>query len=268
MVLKKEFDIVVCGDSFSSATKNGNPRNNARDHYSQILQDQYGYSVLCLARSSMTNLGIAWQMRQAIKIGCKFLLYHNTWSYRLNLLINDNFQVEKGLKNFIYPFKDDESSHSAYVGHNPICTSSNGVQAPNNDDCDADLKARRYNASILSTVPQGLENNPTLIITKEQHKAIEYYFKHFFNEALNQEVDSWILAHWHHQAEKAGIVPIDMKLSLGRPMFDYQMKGKMVGDTYIMHPDHDDDRPFHTDQATQQTVADAVHMEIQKLSNA
>jgi len=78
--LKKEFDIVVCGDSFSSATKNGNPRTNTRDHYSQILQDQYGYSVLCLARSSMTNLGIAWQMRQAIEIGCKFLLYHNTWS--------------------------------------------------------------------------------------------------------------------------------------------------------------------------------------------
>jgi hypothetical protein len=51
-------------------------------------------------------------------------------------------------------------------------------------------------------------------------------------------------------------------------MFDYQLKGKMVGDTYIMHPDHDDDRPFHTDQATQQTVADAVHMEIQTLSNA
>jgi hypothetical protein len=171
-------------------------------------------------------------------------------------LINDNFQVEKGLKNFIYPFKDDESSYTTYVGHNPSCTSSNGVQTPDND------------APILSTVPQGLENNPTLILTKDQHKAIEYYFKHFFNEALNKEVDSWILAYWHSQAEKAGIVPIDMKLSLGRPMFDYQMKGKMAGDTYVMHPDHDDDRPFHTDQATQQKVADAVHMEIQKLSNA
>jgi hypothetical protein len=256
MVLKKEFDIIVCGDSFSSATKNGNPRSNTRDHYSQILQDQYGYSVLCLARSSMTNLGIAWQMRQAIEIGCKFLLYHNTWSYRLNLMINDNFQVEKGLKNFIYPFKDDESSYTTYVGHNPRCTSSNGIPTPDND------------APILSTVPQGLENNPTLVLTKDQHKAIEYHFKYFFNEELYQEVDSWILAHWHHQAEKAGIVPIDMKQSLGRAMFDYQMKGKMVGDTYIMHPDHDDDRPFHTDQATQQTVADAVHMEIQKLSNA
>jgi hypothetical protein len=130
------------------------------------------------------------------------------------------------------------------------------VQTPDND------------APILSTVPQGLENNPTLLITKEQHKAIEYYYKYLFNEALYQEVDSWILAHWHHQAENAGIVPIDMKQSLGRPMFDYQMKGRMVGDTYVMHPDHDDDRPFHTDQATQQKVADAVHIEIQKLSNA
>jgi hypothetical protein len=46
------------------------------------------------------------------------------------------------------------------------------------------------------------------------------------------------------------------------------MKGKMVGDTYVTHPDHDDDRPFHTDQATQQQVADAVHMEIQTLSKA
>jgi hypothetical protein len=245
---KMKFDIIVCGDSFSSAT------NHARDHYSQMLHDQYGYSVLCLARSSMTNLGIAWQMREAVEIGCRFLLYHSTWSSRLNLLVNDNFQVEKGLKNFIYPFTDDESSYSTYVGHNPICTSSNGVQTPDND------------APILSTVPQGLETSPTLTLTKDQLRAVEYYFKYFFNEALGQEVDSWILAHWHHRAEKSGIVPIDMKLSLGRAMFDYQMQGKMVGDTYVMHPDHNDDRPFHTDQATQQKVADAVHTEIIKLS--
>ena len=64
----------------------------------------------------------------------------------------------------------------------------------------------------------------------------------------------------------SGIVPIDMKLSLGRAMFDYRMQGKMIGDTYVMHPDHNDDRPFHTDQATQQKVADAVHTEIIKLS--
>jgi hypothetical protein len=245
-----KFDIIVCGDSFSSAT------TTARDHYSQILQDQYGYSVLCLARGAMSNLGIAWQMRQAIEIGCKFLLYHNTWSHRLNLLINDNFQVKKGLKNFIYPFENDESSYSTYVGHNPSCTSSNGVQTPNND------------AAILSTVPQALETNSTLVLTKDQHKAIEYYFKYFFDKDLSQEVDSWILAHWHTQAEKSGIVPIDMKLSLGRAMFDYQRKGKMVGNTYVPHPDHDDHRSFHTDQATQQKVADAVHVEIIKLSNA
>lgn len=250
-----KFDIIVCGDSFSSATQSGNPRNNDRDHFSQILQDQYGYSVLCLARASMTNLGIAWQMREAIKIGCKFLLYHSTWSYRINLLINDNFQVEKGLKNFIYPFKEDASSYTSFVGHNPRCTSSNGVQTPDND------------APILSTVPQGLENNPTLQLTKDQYRAIETYLKYFFNEELNQEVDSWIFSHWHNQAEKAGILPIDMKQSLGRPMFDYRMKGKMIGDTYVMHPEHDDDRPFHTDKATQQQVADAVHTEILRLSN-
>ena len=55
-----------------------------------------------------------------------------------------------------------------------------------------------------------------------------------------------------------------MKLSLGRAMFDYERKGKMVGDTYVPHPDHDDHRSFHT----QQKVADAVHVEIIKLSNA
>jgi len=158
--LKKEFDIVVCGDSFSSATKNGN-----------------------LARSSMTNLGIAWQMRQAIEIGCKFLLYHNTWSYRLNLLINDNFQVEKGLKNFIYPFKDDESSYTKYVGHNARCTSSNGI--PTKFVFHNGVPTTDNDAPILSTVPHGLENNPTLILTKDQHKAIEYHFKYFFNEELS-----------------------------------------------------------------------------------
>jgi len=246
---KIKFNIIVCGDSFSSAT------NNARDHYSQILQDQYGYSVLCLARASMSNLGIAWQMREAIEIGCNFLLYHSTWAPRLNLLINDSFQVEKGLKNFIYPFRDDESSYTTYVGHNPICTSSNGIQTPNNA------------APILSTVPQGLENNPTLTLTKDQHRAIEFYFKYFFNDALCQEVDSWILAHWHHQAEKSGIVPVDMKLSLGCAMFDYQMQGKIIGNTYVTHPDFNDDRPFHTDRATQEIVAASIDQYIKDKLN-
>jgi hypothetical protein len=136
-----KYDIIVCGDSYSAALHNGNARDGVRDHYSQLLQDIYGYKVLCLARGAMSNTGICFQMREAIQIGCRFLLYHNTWSSRINLVLNDSFYIPHGLKNFVYPFVVDESSYCEWVGHNAEHTSTKGIQDPDNK------------AAILSTVP-------------------------------------------------------------------------------------------------------------------
>jgi hypothetical protein len=240
-----KYDIIVCGDSYSAALHNGNPRDGVRDHYSQLLQDIYGYKVLCLARGAMSNTGICFQMREAIRIGCRFLLYHKTWSSRINLVLNDSFYIGHGLKNFVYPFAIDESSYCKWVGHNAEHTLDKGVQHPNN------------NAPILSTVPQGLDHRDgALNLTENQLLAVKFYLAHLYNEGFQQEVDSWGFSYWHTAAEKAGIVPIDMKSAVGQPMFDYVNKGTI-----------DDDNPYHTDRATQHMVAQNVHKHICSLTS-
>jgi hypothetical protein len=240
-----KYDIIVCGDSYSAALHNGNPRDGVRDHYSQLLQDIYGYKVLCLARGAMSNTGICFQMREAIQIGCRFLLYHNTWSSRINLVLNDGFYFDHGLKNFVYPFAIDESSYCEWAGHNAEHTSDKGVRYPNN------------NASILSTVTQGLDHKDgALNLTENQLLAVKFYLAHLYNESFQQEIDSWGFSHWHTAAEKAGIIPIDMKSAIGQPMFDYVNKGTI-----------DDDNPYHTDRATQHTVAQNVHKHICSLTS-
>ena len=107
-------------------------------------------------------------------------------------------------------------------------------------------------APILSTVYQGLDHKDgALNLTENQLLAVKFYIAHFHNEGFQQEIDSWGFSHWHAAAEKAGIIPINMKSSVGQPMFDYVSKSTI-----------DDDNPYHTDRATQHTVAQNVHKHI------
>jgi hypothetical protein len=231
-----KYDIIVCGDSFSCAPKNGNPKTGERDHYSQILQDQFGYKVLNLARGSMSNLGICFQIREAISIGCRYVTYHKTWSGRINLIVNQTFNVENGLKNFIYPFSGDESTYCKYVGHNSKIVTDRGVGTPDN------------NAGIFSTVWQGLDKNSTVNISKDQLQAIDAYLKHLFHEGLQDEVDSWMFQHWHQKILNAGITPIELTYTnFAEPMFNYYKTGK---------PEND---PYHTDTETQVLMAQRIN---------
>jgi hypothetical protein len=230
-----KYDIIVCGDSRSSAPAAGNPRNGERDHFSQILQDQYGYKVLNLARGGMTNLGICFQIREAIKIGCQYVLYHKTWSSRVNLMVNSNFTIEYGLKNFIYPYSMDESTYCEYVGHNSEFVSDQGVGTPDNQ------------AGVFSTVWQHLDKNTTVKISKDQINAINGYLKHLFHEGLQDEVDSWMFQHWHQQLVNAGVVPIELtNTNFAEPMFNFHNTGKPAND------------PYHTDTETQVLMAQRI----------
>jgi hypothetical protein len=234
-----KYDIIVCGDSFSSAPVGGNPKTGKRDHYSQILQDQYGYKVLNLARGGMSNLGICFQMREAVDIGSRYVIYHKTWSSRINLLVNQSFTVENGLKNFIYPFAIDESTYCKYVGHNSEFVTDQGVGTPDNS------------AGVFSTVWQELDKNPTVKVSKDQLQAIHGYMQHLFHEGLQDEVDSWMFQHWHQQIINAGMKPVELtETNFAEPMFNYYKTGL---------PEND---PYHTDTETQILMAHLINQNI------
>jgi hypothetical protein len=231
-----KYDIIVCGDSRSSAPVHGNPKTGERDHFSQFLQDQYGYKVLNLARGGMSNLGICFQMKEAISIGSRYVIYHKTWSSRVNLIVNSNFTIENGLKNFIYPFVVDESTYCEYVGHNKEFVTDQGIGTPDNQ------------AGIFSTVWQELDKNTTVKISKDQLQAINGYLKHLFHEGLQDEVDLWMFQHWHQQILNAGMTPIELTTTnFAKPMFDFMYTGKAAND------------PYHTDTETQALMAQLIN---------
>lgn len=162
--------VVVCGDSYCSAEATG-----PRDHFSQILQDDYGYQVTNLARGGMSTVGICFQLREALSLNPQVVIYNTTTPDRVNLVMHDGFDISQGLKNFSYPFQADESAKNPLTG---------GKDAP-----------------IFSTVWQQLEH----IVSAEQYRAIEQHLVHLFDWDLQQEIDRWMIEYWTIQLEQAGI---------------------------------------------------------------
>lgn len=162
--------IVVCGDSYCSAEYNG-----PRDHFSQILEDDYGYRVTNLARGGMSTVGICFQIREAIALAPDIIIYNTTTPDRVNIVMNDSFNLGRGLKNFSYPFCADASATSPLVG---------GKDAP-----------------ILSTVWQEIHH----MVSADQYRAIEMYLVHLFDWNMQREIDRWMIEYWREQVIQANI---------------------------------------------------------------
>ena len=181
-VAHKIHSIVVCGDSYCSAQATG-----PRDHFSQILSDTYCYDVVNLARSGMSTVGICFQIRHAIDLKPDVIIYNTTGPDRLELVINEGFYTNKGLKNFAYLNPDDQSTGLKCVG-------------------DAE-------APILSTVWQEIDH----LVGKDYIRAIDYYLKYLFDWNLKSETDKWMIEHWHQKILESGIKPFKFV----RPEFDF-----------------------------------------------
>lgn len=218
--------IVVCGDSFCGAYSTPIPSVGERAHFSQMLEDQYGHEVINLAHNSMSNVGICFQIREAIKLSPQVIVYNQTWPARVELMMNtQNFNIDNGLKNFIYFDPGHVSTGTEYVG---------------------DVK----HGNVLSTTWQDLDDHTFVDITDEQILAVKLYLKHMYHTGLAAEVDSWMLAYWRDQMVKRNIIPIKFNdAHIGKIAYDVSKK-------------YHKESPFHTDRATQEVIAANIHRAI------
>lgn len=219
---ENKITVAVCGDSFCSASTIDLKETGSRAHFSQMLEDQYGYQVIYLAHGGFSNAGIFFQMQTALELGADVVIYNRTWASRLNLSVHDNFEPAQGLKNFIYYNPHMTSTGSPHVGDK--------------------------NAAILSTVWQNLENSTFFDFTKEQLVAVDMYMKYFMNYNFQDTLDGWLFEFWHNKIRAAGKLPI---------FFNDDTVGKVAYDYSGRNPNFD--TPFHTDRATQQKVANNIH---------
>jgi len=219
---ENKITVAVCGDSFCTASTVDLKEVGVRAHFSQMLEDQYGYQVIHLAHGGFSNTGIFFQMQKALELGADVVVYNRTWASRINLSMHDNFEPSQGLKNFIYSNPHMPSTGSLHVGDS--------------------------NAAILSTVWQNLENSTFFDLTKEQLVAVDLYMKYFMNYNFQDTIDGWLFEFWHNKILDAGVLPV---------FFNNDNVGKVAYDFSGNNPNVD--TPFHTDRATQQTVANNIH---------
>lgn len=219
--------IAVCGESFCTASVINIKDIGPRAHFSQILEDNYGYDVLHLSHGAFSNKGIFFQIREAVNQGVDVVVYNKTWPSRIELVQNEDFFPELGLKNFVYFDPSMPATGQPYVGNKK--------------------------APVISTVWQGLESSPFLDISDEQILAVKLYLKHMFSYNLEQTLDNWVFEYWNDQMIKANILPICFNdEDIGKIAYEFSSKNIHI------------DSPFHTDRATQEIIASNVHNRIQK----
>jgi hypothetical protein len=214
--------IIVCGDSFCAATTYAVPDVGDRKHFSQILEDAHGHEVINLAHGGMSNVGIWFQIREAILLKPNVIVYNQTWSSRIELMMgNQYFNLENGLKNFIYFDPSHTSTGTEYVGN-------------------------VTNGSVLSTVWQGLKDHSFVDITSEQLLAINLYLKHMYHDGIATEIDTWMFEYWQIKIEQAGILGLKLNNeNVGKAAYDYSESNQI-------------NCPYHTDAATQEIVASNI----------
>ena len=218
--------IVVCGDSFCSSSKHD------RHHFSQILEDKYGYAVTTLARGSASNTNVCFQIQEAIKLSPDIVVYSRPESGRLDIPIaNKKFDARLGLKNFIHVNADETSYDSPLSG---------------------DLNAPFYSNSIgsLLDIVSASVYKRQISLSVEQLEAVRMYVMFIYDGDLKNETDRWASKYWEYQLSQNNVVSILFN-AVGHIAYEFAKKTPRYPAIY------------HTDPATQSIVANHIHQEMQ-----
>ena len=226
--------IAVCGDSYCVADT-----STERAHFSQVLEDRYNYKIIPLALAGCSNVCIAFQIKKALELGADAVIYNMTFPSRIDILLDpEHLWAEKGLNNFVYPYADNAGYGSKHVGNSA--------------------------APIFSTTPILLDEKLGMVekLKNEHIDAVKSYFLNFYEHLFNQEIQSWILAFWHHQIlqENKFAIPL-INNSPVKTEFDPNL-GQAISDYTRLNDPYP--RVYHTDAHAQSITADRIHQHIIK----
>jgi hypothetical protein len=229
MEIKK---IVICGDSFCSADR------GHTEHFSQVLEEEYGYSITNLAHGGVGTINICFQIQEAIKLQPDIIIHGQTTSDRIEIPYgNTKFESFRGLKNFFYWNKKNTSYGNPCVGDKnaPILS------------CHV---SKLINGNLINLKTQ----EPDLEISKDQQQAAKMYLSFLHSPQLKKEVDSWLYEYWTIKILQSNIVSIPfLKTNFAKIAYDFATK------TNNSYP-----RIYHTDFETQKKLAQLINDEIQK----
>jgi hypothetical protein len=225
--------IVVCGDSFCTA--HNNPVTNEQHHFSQILEDTYGYEVINLAHGGVSTAGICFQVQTALndnELMPDVIIHGCTDPGRIEVPLSDMmFDPKMGLQNFAYPFKLQSGYNSRYTG------------SPDAPFFSGQLSELASSATVLSDLP---------VLSNTRKQAVRMYINFLYDANLKSTIDNWLYEYWSMKILQKNIILIPFKPGSVADIaydFSYRTNGK--------YP-----RVYHTDHATQQELARLIHSNI------
>ena len=218
--------IAVCGDSFCSGPK------HQRTHFSQILEDRYGYAVVNLARGGASTVNVGYQIQTAITLAPDAVVYAYSFGARIDVPVSDRkFIPGLGLKNFVYPNPSELSYGSPHVGGigSTIVSNTVGTLA----------HSIFWKEQLFFDLPE------------ERQEAIRQYLIYLHDENLRTETDQWIAEYWELKLAQANIQSIPFS-TVGQEAYEFNKRKPTYPEIY------------HTDYATQEIVAKNIHDKIEQ----
>jgi hypothetical protein len=206
--------IVVCGDSFCSYEVDCKER-----HFSQILEEDYGYRVINIAKQGCSQTMIGFQVDAAINRYQSDIVIHNqTFPDRIDVKLDDDISSFTGsLDSFVYDRPNEASTQ---------------------------VRAEYQNATIKSCNLASLDGwpgNTRDLTARYLTEVTDYYVREYQTQ--------WICEYWHMKILERGkiSIPLLKDTDPGKLLYDFCNNGRVDYPT-----------PFHTDEATQLLVAEQI----------
>lgn len=152
--------LAVCGDSYLTPST-----VYPNTHFSELIADQLGYTLLVLSRSAMSNGGICIQIEEAIRRRADFIIIGFTTSERMEIPIPGNvekYNKELGIENIDY------SRYKTNVSFRPNTANTN---------------------LISNTISSLIEENN---LSDEYAKALKYYLTYLYDPVWQKQKDIWM----------------------------------------------------------------------------
>jgi hypothetical protein len=231
-------NIIVCGDSWATPD-----RNCPGKHFSEILNNEYGYDVTALSRGGMSTVGICFQLKTAFDMRPDAIILCTTSPDRIAFAVKElDTSTPVSLKDIVYA----NNTKSATCG------------SPHVGNADSAIIS---DTSCFFTVNRNRPPEKYKNLSAQQMEAIKQYYAYLHNDHLQKEIDSWVLGYWTNQFKNekipvirfwdcAGMLETFQENSQGVRPFLAQLKTV--------------DWCFHTNFPTQRELAQVFNQELIK----
>ncbi len=173
--------LFVCGDSYMTPAV-----SRPGTHFAELLAEDLGYELVCLARGGISNLGICLQLQEACQQRADLILINTTTSDRVEIPLRAPQTQEYTIRDVAYLHTASVSSYGS-LGENPLNMISDTLYGL----LTADREWFQKYQERVDHMPQ-------------RQQALRQYFQYLRSEIWQQQIDRWCLYRHLHEVRTAG----------------------------------------------------------------